>query len=31
MLAAYYALQNNFVDIITSSPYLAVRDYEKYR
>lgn len=30
ILSAYMALQGNFVDIITSSQYLAKRDKEKY-
>lgn len=31
MLSAYFALLNNFVDVITSSPYLAMRDQQKYQ
>jgi preprotein translocase subunit SecA len=31
MLVAFKAAQGFFVDLITSSSYLAIRDYEKYR
>lgn len=30
MLVAFIAVQGHFVDLVTSSSYLAIRDYEKY-
>lgn len=31
MLVAFKAIEGNFVDLITSSDYLAIRDYKKYQ